>query len=188
MKKSTESTPRLTRTNWINTAIEVFKIHGIEKVKIDSIAKDLRVTRGSFYWHFKKRQDLLDEILLSWEEINTRDVIKNLDNLKLPEKKQLEQLLKLAFSSSVEDFAFEKSIRVWALTDENVMNVLKRMDKQRISYLQRLIVEIGWTKKEAEQHACYIYFCRTGLYHQAQIPRLNKRMKIVDYMMEILVH
>jgi len=59
----TATTKRLTRDDWIDNARKVLVASGIEEVKVDRLARRMRVTRGSFYWHFEHRKDLLDALL-----------------------------------------------------------------------------------------------------------------------------
>lgn len=49
----------LTRADWLEVAIAIFKSQGVEAVRVTRMAQDLGVTRGGFYWHFSGRDDLL---------------------------------------------------------------------------------------------------------------------------------
>ena len=49
----------LTPETWIEAATEVLVDQGIDRVRVDVLATQLAVTRGSFYWHFRDREDLL---------------------------------------------------------------------------------------------------------------------------------
>ena len=49
----------LTPQDWVQSAIVLLTDRGIDSVRVDVLAKILGVTRGSFYWHFKDRDDLL---------------------------------------------------------------------------------------------------------------------------------
>ena len=40
------------------------------------LSERLGVSRSSFYWYFKNRDDLLDELLLRWESSNTRSIVR----------------------------------------------------------------------------------------------------------------
>lgn len=37
------------------------------RVAVDRLAKELGATRGSFYWHFRDRDDLIEAALELWE-------------------------------------------------------------------------------------------------------------------------
>ncbi len=59
--------PHLQPNHWIQAGIARLASDGIESVRIELLARDLRVSKGSFYWHFRDREDLLGKILAHWE-------------------------------------------------------------------------------------------------------------------------
>ena len=63
---------------------------GVAAVKVEVIARQLQVSKGSFQWHFKNRIELLEEILQRWEN-ETFWLIE--ESQKEPTPKQ--QLIKL---------------------------------------------------------------------------------------------
>ncbi len=54
------------REDWIDTAWHVLGVSGVEGIRIEQLARQLNVTKGSFYWHFKNRQLLIDALLERW--------------------------------------------------------------------------------------------------------------------------
>ena len=52
----------LSREDWIDFALQKLSEEGIDKVKIAPLARVLAVTKGSFYWHFKDRNDFLEQL------------------------------------------------------------------------------------------------------------------------------
>ena len=49
---------------------------GVDQVKVQVIARHLGVSRSSFYWFFKDRQDLLDQLLAHWRATNTAAIVE----------------------------------------------------------------------------------------------------------------
>jgi AcrR family transcriptional regulator len=66
----------LDRDAWIKAAIAVLAEHGADGLRVEVLAKRLGVTKGSFYWHFKDRRDLQDEVLALWKDGRIRDIRK----------------------------------------------------------------------------------------------------------------
>ena len=58
--------------DWIQAAFSQLSSHGIETVRVEILARNLGATKGSFYWHFKDREDLLARMLLVWEDEEVR--------------------------------------------------------------------------------------------------------------------
>ena len=67
--------PRKSRGDWIDVAQDSLVEEGIDAVRITRLAEDLGVTRGSFYWHFKDRDELLTCLIERWERKNTAAVL-----------------------------------------------------------------------------------------------------------------
>jgi AcrR family transcriptional regulator len=76
--EAVESVVPLSRGDWVAVALGILADEGIEAVRITRLAVDLGVTRGSFYWHFKDRDDLLAALIAAWEARNTKALIDTL--------------------------------------------------------------------------------------------------------------
>src|SRR5580693_7759368 len=57
----------LTREDWLAAARRALLHGGPAAVRVDTLARQLKISRGSFYWHFKDRSDLLAALLAEWE-------------------------------------------------------------------------------------------------------------------------
>ena len=60
-------TSRLSAQDWVAAALSALTRGGVSAVRIDVLARELEITRGSFYWHFKDRDALLTAVLEEWE-------------------------------------------------------------------------------------------------------------------------
>ena len=60
---------RLGRNEWIRAGLEVLMSEGAEAVAVETLARKLSVTKGSFYWHFKSRRELLTSLLTAQERM-----------------------------------------------------------------------------------------------------------------------
>jgi len=56
----------LSTEDWEEAALDVIAHQGISQVAVEPLAKLLGVTKGSFYWHFSNRLDLLKAALKRW--------------------------------------------------------------------------------------------------------------------------
>ena len=59
---------RLGKDDWLRAARRALLIRGPNGVRVEPLARDLGVTKGSFYWHFSDRDDLLEALLVEWEQ------------------------------------------------------------------------------------------------------------------------
>jgi AcrR family transcriptional regulator len=120
---------------------------GIESVRIELLARDLRVSKGSFYWHFRDREDLLGKILAHWEE----------DERARLEPSGHAAALRWAWfvdqNSTQERVRMELAIRAWARKDEKVAGCLATADKERTRFIADVLREIGFANAASESWA-----------------------------------
>jgi len=71
--KSTTGSPhphstRLSADDWARAALELIAEQGVAAVAVEPLARRLGVTKGSFYWHFRSRDALLQAAIERWEQ------------------------------------------------------------------------------------------------------------------------
>ena len=110
---------------------------GPDAVRIEALAKTLRVTKGGFYWHFEDRQALLDEMLDTWERVSIDDVIEHVEADGGDAKTRLRRLFAVASSSRRLGKA-DLAVRDWARRDRKVAARLRRVDNRRMEYMRSL--------------------------------------------------
>ncbi len=71
----------LTRDDWIEAAVDLMVRTSVEQTRVETLARDLGVSKGSFYWHFRTRDDLLACVLEWWKQTSTADVESELDSV-----------------------------------------------------------------------------------------------------------
>ena len=116
-----ESSPRrarssLTPEQWIDASIKLLVNNGIDAVRVDVVSKSLQVTRGSFYWHFKDRDDLLRSLLETWRKATTELIIERFESYQGSPLDLFRELLSLPFRgrSAARAARIELAIRAWA--------------------------------------------------------------------------
>ena len=76
MNRQTSSRTPLDREAWILCAIDTLAVGGLAELRVEALAKRLKVTKGSFYWHFARRKDFLIAVLQHWRDGRIRDIHK----------------------------------------------------------------------------------------------------------------
>jgi AcrR family transcriptional regulator len=126
---------RTPRGKWIEQGLRALAAAGPDAVRIEPLAEALGVTRGGFYWHFRDRRALLEEMLDTWERATTQDVIERLDRDGGDAGAKLRRLLAL---TSPEVVRLDLAIRDWARRDPAVARRLRRVDNRRMDALRSL--------------------------------------------------
>jgi AcrR family transcriptional regulator len=167
MAKQKSLEPKLGRQDWIRAGLAVLAESGVEAVRVEPLAKRMKVTKGSFYWHFKDRNDLLEAILAEWVQIDTRSIIERVNQIDADPKMKLLQLFELAIADDrltpgLADGSIENAIRAWARNDANVAELIAEIDRQRLDYTKNLFLEIGFSEAEALVRARLAYYSLVG--------------------------
>ncbi len=151
--------PSLTPQVWIDAATDMLVDHGIDAVRVDVVARALGVTRGSFYWHFKDRDDLLRGVLQSWRERTTENLTARLEGASADPREQLRDVLTLPFrgQSAKRMARIELAIRAWARRDAAVRHVVDESDASRTSYIAQIFSGMGFSASEARHRAVMTY-------------------------------
>jgi AcrR family transcriptional regulator len=151
--------PPLTPEAWIDAATEVLVDQGIDHVRVDVLATQLGVTRGSFYWHFRDREDLLRRVLQAWRERSTEQLTARLESASADPREQLRDVLSLPFRGRAAQRAarIELALRAWARRDAIARHAVDEADASRIGYIAQLFSALGFGVAEARARAFLAY-------------------------------
>jgi len=148
---------RTPRNRWIEEGLSALAAGGPDAVRIESLAQALGVSKGGFYWHFKDRQSLLQEMLDAWERTWVDEVIETVEAENEDARSRLRRLFALALASGGEVLKIELAIRNWARHDKAVAKRLKRVDNRRMDYMRSLFGAICEDDDEVEAR-CLLTF------------------------------
>ncbi|WP_446876838.1 TetR/AcrR family transcriptional regulator [Phormidesmis sp. 146-33] len=150
---------RLGQQDWINLGLEVLAKNGVEAVRVEPLAKLLNVTKGSFYWHFKNREELLEAILQAWVNRETESIIEQVEAVGGNASAKLLHLFELAIQ---DEGQVENAIRAWAANDSRIAAILAQVDQRRLDYTKNLFLEVGFAPFEATVRARMVYYALIG--------------------------
>jgi len=122
------------------------------------MATRLKVSRGSFYWHFRDIADFRSQVLRSWRERSTEQVIRDLEAAKA-EPDRLKHLMRRAF---VTKRSLDRAIRSWAAEDKDVAAIVASVDASRVAYIAKLLVAAGVESRRAVPRAAFMYWAYLG--------------------------
>ncbi|PJZ56891.1 TetR/AcrR family transcriptional regulator [Leptospira barantonii] len=154
---------------WILAGLDLLYRKGEKFLTIDSLCKKLKLTKGSFYHHFKNREDFSQRMLMYWEKTFTDDIIVMAGSENSP-KKKLKTLRALTFGLSKNA---EKAIRAWAFRNSKVKKIQERVDRKRISFLKETYSELSENRRQAEKKARLAYAIFVGV--EMILPELSEK-------------
>lgn len=160
MENTTEKPPRtqLDRDAWIKAATSIVVDHGIDGLRVEVLAKKLKVTKGSFYWHFKDRRDLLDAVLAVWKEGRVSDIRKQTSCAPGAEAAALLHTIDVyAAARNRKGIHIEAAMRDWARRDAHAAAVVEEVDAERLACACRLFLACGMPDEEARARSLMLY-------------------------------
>ncbi|WP_050929872.1 TetR/AcrR family transcriptional regulator [Aestuariivita boseongensis] len=153
---------KVTRQDWIDTAMDVLIRHGADRVKILTLADRMGVSRSSFYWYFGSRQDLLDALLSYWEDRNTAAMVAQADAPAPTITAAICNVFRCTANPALFDTALDFAVRDWARRDARVRAALDASDVMRETALRRMFERHGYPEYEAETRAKVLYYMQLG--------------------------
>ena len=150
------------RSVWLEKALDVLFSHGISQVKVEILARELDVTKGSFYWHFKNRDELLHGVVDWWRD-NQIAFLENLDHRGLGNPAGLIKAV-IGFTHHTDDSRHDVAMREFARFDAYAVEAVAEIDQRRIDYLSTLFRAAKFDAAESSLRARALYFYQVGEY------------------------
>jgi AcrR family transcriptional regulator len=142
---------RVSKAEWLEKALQVFRQEGEPGVKIESLARQLSVNKAGFYWHFRDRSDLLEQLLDYWEKEYTRVVTENSILRNLAPADRLLAVMNMIFDHNLAEL--DVHFNAWALKDPLVGRKVRRVILLRVKFMKRLFLEAGLEEEQADMRA-----------------------------------
>ena len=141
---------RLSREAWTTAALEALTEGGVAAIAVEPLAVQLGATKGSFYWHFTDRDELVRAALALWEDEQTGAVIDELAALSDPHER-LRVLFDLVLTHPG---GVDPVVALFRdATHPEVAAALRRVTKRRIDYVADELVATGVGRAEAGRRA-----------------------------------
>jgi AcrR family transcriptional regulator len=190
MKKSAKPANRqplrLGSEAWLSAARTALINGGIGSVKIVPLAKVLGVTSGSFYWHFKSLQTLLDALLRDWQKTNTEPLFAAVAAHADSAAKQFDALVNVWINETNYSPAWDAAMRDWARVSPKVEAAVRRIDEKRIELLRTVFKRLGFSDAKAFLRARVTYFHQVGYYALRIVESRAERLRLKPLYIEVL--
>lgn len=146
------------RERWIEAGLVQLAGGGVERVRIEVLAKDLAVTKGGFYWHFRDRDALLSAMLAHWRDGRAAAIERQSAEAGTNPRERLLGLVKL-YSKSVhaQGLAIELAIRHWAASSAEAATAVAAVDAARLKSVRSLYEAAGCAPGDAQARAFLFY-------------------------------
>ena len=166
---------QLQRFDWLQQALEIFVDEGIDAIRITRLANDLGVTRGSFYWHFRNREDLINSLVAYWKDKNTAAITAS-----VAQAPSLAGGIFRFFEICIDDAMFDPrldlALREWARRSTSIHQLVDEEDAVRIDTLCQFYRRFDYSMPQALIRARVLYYSQIGFYALGTSESLETRL------------
>jgi AcrR family transcriptional regulator len=170
----TMSGERLTRERWLSAALEAVARNGGARLRVRDLVQNLGVSTGSFYWHFRSRDDFVAKLVDYWGREVTSRVAEHMANVEGDPRKRL--LLLMEYLLEQDSARYDVAVRAWAAQEPAVARRVRRVDQLRLRVVRSLFKEMGFSGKELEMRtSTFVVFHSLELGFLVQASKKERR-------------
>lgn len=149
----------------------------MDSVKILPLAKKLNLSRTSFYWFFKDREELLAALIAKWRDKNTGSLIKQSEAYAESLAEAMLNVFDCWLNKDLFDSRFEFAVRSWALQSSDILAEVRKADQIRLEALKRMFMRFGHSEFTADVRARTTYLVQIGYISMQTQEDIAVRMK-----------
>ena len=148
---------KLSREDWCRAALFAWAKSGSRTLSVERLARELGVTKGSFYWHFQDRDALLQAAVEYWRDQGTAQVIADLEVEPDP-RVRLKNLFATVFRD-LDELRVEAALMAASATGHPVIGpIFAEVIAERIGYLKQLYTEMGADDPECWSQLAFAWY------------------------------
>jgi AcrR family transcriptional regulator len=156
---------QLTAEDWERAALQAISDGGLGAVAVEPLARQLGVTKGSFYAHFRDRDELVVATLDRWEQVHVESFTAVIERFKEPAGR-LRALIELATGAARGHTMISRLLL--ESDDPRVIAALRRITEFRLVHIESAFRELGMPRRTAAHRATIAYAAYIGLLHLAR--------------------
>ncbi|SCB33814.1 TetR/AcrR family transcriptional regulator [Rhizobium multihospitium] len=168
---------RGSQEGWLEAAYSLLIDSGIDSVKILPLAKKLKLSRTSFYWFFKDREELLEALVGKWRDKNTGNLVKQSEAYADSLVEAMFNVFDCWLNKDLFDSQFEFAVRSWALQSPDILKEVREADQRRVEALSRMFMRFGLEPASADVRARTTYLVQIGYISMQSQEDIAIRMK-----------
>mgnify|MGYP001818805485 CR=1 FL=1 len=139
---------RMDIETWLESALEALATKGPQVLAVEKLCRQLGVSRGSFYWHFKNRAEFVQRLAEFWDARFTRAIRDIVAAAPVGPAERL--MLLIDTIQDLDIIRFDVPIRAWANTEPLAAEVVKQSDATRYRFVRSQFEELGFSGDELE--------------------------------------
>lgn len=154
---------RLTVEDWLQAGYTLLAEQGVRALKVESLCRQMGVTRGSFYWHFEDMNSYRTALVESWNTFLERDRQSLAQQSELPPRERLTAMMTTLVSP--QHWMLERAMREWARTDPAAAANVREADRLTLRSVTKAFCDFGFSLDDAKLRAQLTFAAGIGLLH-----------------------
>ena len=154
---------RLTVEDWLQAGYTLLAEQGVRALKVESLCRQMGVTRGSFYWHFEDMSSYRAALVESWNTFLERDRQSLAQQSELPPRERLAAMMTTLVSP--QHWMLERAMREWARTDPVAAANVREADRRTLRSVTKAFCDFGFSLDDAKLRAQLTFAAGIGLLH-----------------------
>ena len=151
---------RLSAADWERGALEMIAEEGVGTLAVEALARRLGVTKGSFYWHFKNREALLQAALNRWEADDEGELQHHIGATGDRPRERMGALFRWVSGEAQAHRIYAALLQ--ALDHPLVQPTMTRVSQRRMDFLEGAFREAGLDSNAARHRARLTYAAYVG--------------------------
>ena len=161
---------------WLDAAYRALIEGGVDAVRIQPLARQLKLSRTSFYWFFKDREELLQALVGRWRDKNTGSIVGQAEAYAESIAEAMLNVFDCWYDADLFDSQFEFALRSWALQSPEILAEVREADRLRLDALAGMLVRFGHDRDAADVAARTIYLVQIGYISMQAVESVAERM------------
>jgi len=184
LQGATPGNVKATRDDWLDLAMRALARRGVAGVTVLDLSERLGVSRSSFYWYFKNRDHLLDELLQRWEGLNTHSIVRQSQAPAASINEAVCNVFRCWVDPDLFSPRLDFAVREWARRSETVRKALDRSDGERTAAIRAMFMRYGYPFEDAIVRARVLYYMQIGYYALDIKEPMEARLKLTPHYLQ----
>ena len=181
-KRKIQKQDRLTREQWLARSLEILSEEGPGELRIDKITHKMKVSKGSFYWHFKNRADYIESLAKYWDQWSNGETINRINAMEIDPKAKMKAIIEMVIGENLS--AYDAAVQMLTHKEPEIAPIVTKGFMKRLEFLGGLFRQMGFKGRQLESKKQLFvgYFILDGIMidQESKKKRLEKALNMLD--------
>lgn len=187
MTAKPQTSGRKSKSQFIHAALDILATRGsVKALTIDNLCQRLEISKGSFYWHFKGRNELIKATIEFWSEEFQKNVHQCIrEGARNEPRTVFKELVQFWLDSN---FArIDQAMRRWGRQEVAVARAVQQADIQLLTFVSQLFEDMGFSAADAQRRARLAIAVGVAEPQLSHLPHPHSKAEAADWVSSLLL-